>query len=72
MCLLDSIHNVLKRFLSKKVYSQHLLGAEVNLSDVNGNTALHLASAIPSTDACYLLLDSNANVNCKNKVGSIV
>ena len=45
-------------------------GADVNLSDINGNTALHLAAAIPSVDAACLLLDSNANVNQKNKVST--
>ena len=44
------------------------VGADVNLSDVNGNTALHLAAAIPSIDACCLLLDSNADTSHKNKV----
>lgn len=47
--------------------------AEPNLVDINGNTALHLASCIPAFSTAMLLLEHEANVNAQNKVsrGSI-
>nr|CAB3221759.1 ankyrin repeat domain-containing protein 26 [Phallusia mammillata] len=44
--------------------------ADVNLSDINGNTALHLAASIPSSDLCISLIDYHADVHAKNKDGS--
>lgn len=58
----QSIPNALK-------YSVFFIsGADANLSDINGNTALHLASSIPSNELCNLLLDYHADVHAKNKV----
>lgn len=45
-------------------------GADVSLSDENGNTALHIAASIPNSDICYLLSDYHANPKAKNKDGA--
>ena len=42
--------------------------ADLTQSDVNGNTALHLAVSIPSQDMSFLLLDYSADIHMKNKV----
>ena len=47
-------------------------GAEVNVKDNDGNTALLLACARGGTDAvACLLLDNGAYVNAKNKKGDL-
>jgi len=42
--------------------------ADPNLVDINGNTALHLATSIPASSTATLLLEHEANVNAQNKV----
>lgn len=49
-------------------YSSTPPGADVSLSDENGNTALHIAASIPNNDIVYLLGDYGADPTCQNKV----
>lgn len=44
-------------------------GSDVNGSDYDYRTALHLAAAEGHLDACRLLLDHGANVNMKDRAG---
>lgn len=43
-------------------------GAEPNLADSDGNTALHLSVISPNTTVAELLLDYDANIEAQNKV----
>lgn len=43
-------------------------GADPNLADADGNTALHLAVISPNTSVAGLLLEHNANIDAQNKV----
>uniref|UniRef100_A0A8C0HH17 Ankyrin repeat domain-containing protein 7 n=1 Tax=Buteo japonicus TaxID=224669 RepID=A0A8C0HH17_9AVES len=47
------------------VLLQH--GADPNLADADGNTALHLAVISPNISVAGLLLDHNANIDAQNK-----
>lgn len=44
-------------------------GADVNMADNHGASALHLASEEGSTDCVRLLLKAKANVNAKKRNG---
>lgn len=43
-------------------------GADPNLSDASGNTALHLAAAAPNASLAEMLLEHNAHIDAQNKV----
>lgn len=43
-------------------------GADPNLADADGNTALHPAVVSPNTTVAGLLLERNANINAQNRV----
>lgn len=43
-------------------------GADPNLADSDGNTALHLAALSGNTTSAGLLLENNANIDAQNKV----
>lgn len=43
-------------------------GADPNLADADGNTALHLAVLSGNTTVAGLLLEHNANIDAQNKV----
>lgn len=43
-------------------------GADPNLADADGNTALHLAVLSTNTTVAGLLLEHNANIDAQNKV----
>jgi len=43
-------------------------GADANMADDNGNTALHLAALIPSTSIANSMLQHEADINAQNKV----
>lgn len=50
--------------------SSHLLNHIVNMTDCNGNTAMHYAISYSNFDAASVLLDSKVcDVNKLNKVG---
>ncbi|NWZ47819.1 ANKR7 protein, partial [Haliaeetus albicilla] len=44
-------------------------GADPNLADADGNTALHPAVVSPNTTVAGLLLEHNANINAQNREG---
>jgi ankyrin repeat protein len=44
-------------------------GADVNVADKEGQTALHLATAAGADPIVQLLADNGANLNAKNKLG---
>lgn len=46
-------------------------GADPNLADADGNTALHLAVLSGNTTVAGLLLQHNANIDAQNKVNFI-
>lgn len=43
-------------------------GADPNLADADGNTALHLAVLSPNTTVAGLLLEHNASIDAQNQV----
>ena len=43
-------------------------GADPNLADANGNTALHLAAVAPNTFLAGMLIEHNAHIDAQNKV----
>lgn len=43
-------------------------GADPNLADADGNTALHLAVISPNISLSELLLQHDANIDAQNKV----
>ena len=43
-------------------------GADPNLADADGNTALHLAVLTGNTTVAGLLLEHNVNIDAQNKV----
>ena len=43
-------------------------GADPNLADALGNTALHLAALAPNTSLAGQLLEHNAHIDAQNKV----
>lgn len=43
-------------------------GADPNLADASGNTALHLAAAAPNASLAGMLLEHNAHIDAQNKV----
>lgn len=43
-------------------------GADPNLADAGGNTALHLAVISPNTSVAGLLLERNTSIDAQNKV----
>lgn len=47
-------------------------GADPNLADADGNTALHLAVISPNTYVARLLLEHNASIDAQNKVNSYI
>ncbi|NWZ47818.1 ANKR7 protein, partial [Haliaeetus albicilla] len=49
------------------VLLQH--GADPNLADADGNTALHLAVISPNISVAGLLLEHNANIDAQSKEG---
>ena len=43
-------------------------GAELSSTDINGNTALHLAVSIPNEEITTMLLDFGIDIDTTNKV----
>lgn len=43
-------------------------GADPNLGDIDGNTALHLSVISPNTTIAGLLLEYDADIDAQNKV----
>ena len=43
-------------------------GADPNLADAGGNTALHLAAVTPNTFLAGMLIEHSARINAQNKV----
>ncbi|XP_068787248.1 ankyrin repeat domain-containing protein 7-like, partial [Struthio camelus] len=76
-CKLNPRDNFKRSPLMKAVQCQHegcvaiLLahGADANLADANGNTALHLAALAPNTCLAGQLLAHNAHLDAQNKMG---
>ncbi|RWS16348.1 KN motif and ankyrin repeat domain-containing protein 1-like isoform X1 [Dinothrombium tinctorium] len=67
----DSMSNVVEDYLDCfETYSKHLLNQVVNLTDSNGNTAMHYAISYSNFDIVSVLLDSKVcDVNKQNKAG---
>ncbi|XP_067173577.1 ankyrin repeat domain-containing protein 7-like, partial [Apteryx mantelli] len=76
-CKLDPRDNFKRSPLMKAVQCQQeecvaiLLahGADPNLADVNGSTALHLAAIAPNTSLAGQLLEHNARIDARNEMG---
>ncbi|XP_067164804.1 ankyrin repeat domain-containing protein 7-like [Apteryx mantelli] len=77
-CKLDPRDNFKRSPLMKAVQCQQeecvaiLLahGADPNLANVNGSTALHLAAIAPNTSLAGQLLEHNARIDARNEVSA--
>lgn len=76
----DFHHHVNSPSFSQAVQGQYELCANIllenhadpNLVDTEGNSALHLASSIPSVSTVDALVDHDADIDAQNKVIAII
>jgi ankyrin repeat protein len=66
-----SLHWAIKRMLDEVANALIILGADINIQNVDGNTPLHFAAMFENDSVLLCLLENNSLTDIRNRWGNI-